>query len=42
MTATKRGERPQEAWALHDEFDAILRKLVGRPKYRPLSMPVIE
>ena len=21
------------------EFDALLRKLVGKPKYRPLSMP---
>jgi hypothetical protein len=37
--APKRGDRPQSAWALHDEFDAILHKLVGKPRYRPLSMP---
>jgi serine/threonine protein kinase len=31
--------RPDDAWALHDELDQLLRKLVGRPKYRPLAMP---
>ncbi len=31
--------RPQDAWDLHVKFDEILLKLVGKPKYRPFSMP---
>lgn len=31
--------RPGDAWALHDEFDSLLYKLVGKPKYRRLVMP---
>lgn len=26
--------RPQDAWELHDRFDEILQKLVGKPHYR--------
>jgi hypothetical protein len=32
--ATRR--RPQDAWRLHDEFDALLFRLFGPPKYHPL------
>jgi hypothetical protein len=35
----KPGHRPQDAWALHEELDALLQRLVGPPKYRPLIMP---
>jgi hypothetical protein len=35
----KPGHRPQDAWALHEERDALLQRLVGPPKYRPLIMP---
>jgi serine/threonine protein kinase len=31
--------RPDDAWALHEELDALLRKLVGRPTFRPFVMP---
>ncbi len=31
--------RPQDAWDLHEEFDGLLSKLVGKPTYRELSMP---
>lgn len=31
--------RPYDAWNLHEEFDALLLKLVGKPKYRPFAMP---
>ena len=31
--------RPDDAWALHDELEGLLLKLVGKPKYRPLVMP---
>jgi hypothetical protein len=34
----KQSARPDDAWALHEEFDELLRKLVGKPVYRPLSM----
>ncbi|HVJ92611.1 MAG TPA: hypothetical protein VM580_22575, partial [Labilithrix sp.] len=30
--------RPDDAWALHEELDHLLRRLVGRPKYRPLTI----
>ena len=30
--------RPLDAWGLHDRFDKILQKLVGRPRYRPFSL----
>ena len=35
----KPAHRPQDAWALHDELDALLKRLIGPPKYRPLIMP---
>ena len=28
-----------DAWALLEEFDQMLERLVGKPKYRPLAMP---
>ena len=31
--------RPDDAWALLEEFDEMLARLVGKPKYRPLAMP---
>jgi hypothetical protein len=30
--------RPQDAWQLHEEFDELLRRLFGPPKYHPLVM----
>jgi len=38
-TQAKPSERPQNAWVLHDEFDKILRQLVGEPAYRRFVMP---
>jgi serine/threonine protein kinase len=32
-------KRPQVIWDLHDELEAILLKLVGKPAYRPFVMP---
>lgn len=32
--------RPDDAWKLHDEFEELLRNLVGKPKYRPFFMPL--
>lgn len=32
--------RPDDAWALHEEFDQLLSRLVGRPRYRKLEMPM--
>jgi len=38
----KSTDRPQDhAWNLHDDFDRILHRLVGKPKYRPLAMPPV-
>lgn len=31
--------RPDDAGALHEEFDELLLRLVGKPTYRPLAMP---
>lgn len=31
--------RPQSAWDLHEQFDALLQKVVGKPTYRPFKMP---
>ena len=31
--------RPDDGGKLHEEFDELLLKLVGKPKYRPLVMP---
>jgi len=36
---TSPARRPDDAWDLHDELDEVLRRLVGRPTYRPLAMP---
>jgi len=30
------------AWDLHEQFDALLRKVVGEPAYRPLILPDIK
>jgi hypothetical protein len=30
--------RPDDAWALHDEFDDLLSRLYGPPKFHPLIM----
>jgi hypothetical protein len=30
--------RPDDAWALHDDFDALLRRLYGSPEFHPLIM----
>jgi serine/threonine protein kinase len=38
LTKTQ-ARRPDDAWGLHDELDALLFKLVGKPVYRPLNMP---
>ena len=32
-------KRPDDAGKLHEEFDALLESVVGKPKYRPLEMP---
>jgi serine/threonine protein kinase len=32
--------RPHDAWTLHEEFDELLFRLVGKPAYRPLTMPI--
>lgn len=31
--------RPDDAWRLHEEFDALLLRTVGKPKYRLFQMP---
>jgi serine/threonine protein kinase len=31
--------RPHGAWDLHEQFDALLQKLVGKPTYRPFTVP---
>lgn len=31
--------RPLDAWKLHDEFSALIKKVVGKPKYREFHMP---
>lgn len=31
--------RPDDAWKLHEEFDGLLKKVVGEPEYRPFKMP---
>lgn len=33
--------RPDDAWKLHEDFDELLQRLVGKPKYRPLVMPAV-
>lgn len=34
-----RNMRPQSAWDLHDEFDALLKRVIGPPSYRKLTLP---
>lgn len=36
---TAQSKRPHDAGALHEEFDELLLRLVGKPTYRPLAMP---
>lgn len=31
--------RPDDAWALHDEFQEVMARVVGERRYRPLPMP---
>ncbi len=31
--------RPPNAWDLHEEFDKLLERTIGKPEYRPLTMP---
>jgi serine/threonine protein kinase len=38
-TLTNPSRRPNDAWALHEEFGELLRALVGPPRYRPFAMP---
>jgi hypothetical protein len=37
--APAEARRPDDAWEVHDDLDALLRRLVGERKYRPLAMP---
>ncbi len=37
--ATDPRRRPNDAWHLYDEFDQLLVRLVGKPRYRKLAMP---
>lgn len=32
-------DRPDNAWDLHESFDKLLLKLVGKPTYRPFALP---
>jgi serine/threonine protein kinase len=34
--------RPESAWDLHDEFGKLMGRLVGKPKFRVLEMPVTK
>jgi hypothetical protein len=34
--------RPTDAWALHEEFGELLRKLCGPPKYHRLEITAGE
>lgn len=36
---TAQNKRPDDAWKLHEDFDELLLRLVGKPRYRPLTMP---
>jgi serine/threonine protein kinase len=37
-TVASPARRPDDAWKLHEEFDALLLRLVGKPTYRPLEL----
>ncbi len=37
-TVASPARRPDDAWALHEELDALLLRLVGKPTYRPLTI----
>lgn len=32
-------KRPSDAWGVHDEFNNLLKKVVGKSKYRPFNIP---
>jgi serine/threonine protein kinase len=32
------GKRPDDAWKLHEDFDALLLRVVGKRSYRPLDL----
>lgn len=34
--------RPDDAWKLHDEFEVLMKGLVGEPKFRRIEMPVTK
>jgi len=38
-TAEKIARRPEDAWALHEELDRLMTRLLGKPVYRPLLVP---
>ena len=37
-TVSHPARRPDDAWKLHEEFDGLLLRLVGKPTYRPLEL----
>jgi len=39
LVIENQSKRPDDAGKLHEEFDALLESVVGKPKYRPLAMP---
>ena len=34
--------RLSDAWDVHEQFDVLLQKLVGKPTYRPFAVPTTE
>lgn len=38
-THEKLARRPDDAWALHEELDRLMTRLLGKPVYRPLRLP---
>lgn len=38
-THEKLARRPDDAWALHEELDRLMTRLLGKPVYRPLQLP---
>jgi len=39
LVIENQSKRPDDAGKLHEEFDALLESVVGKPKYRPLAIP---
>ena len=38
-TDERLARRPDDAWALHEDLDRLMTRLLGKPVYRPLSLP---